>query len=302
MTNTFRKFRSYFTMAVAVVSVGFLTSCGDDDEPNPKATITFDPSTETVERAPGEDITMKAVVTSQDRLKEFKMTKSILGVTKDTIVTNFPSAGYEFNLVDQVPASAQVGNSITYTFTATTNKGEVTTRTFTVNVVSTLNNYTAVILGNQNASAGSFYSTSDNQVITTANAPANAGKIDLVYYYSVGGPAATDLATIAAPSDPTAQAVHTTINSWTVKNATKFKKGFTDAQFTGLSSGQAIAAAYTGSSATESSKAPALQQGNVFGFVTAAGKYGMAKVESITVPTAANNNRSEIRLQIKVQR
>lgn len=305
-----RKLRSLFFAMMTIASVSFLTSCGDDDEPNPKATITFDPSAtnDEVSLAVGAPIKFKVVVTSADKLKEFKANINIGGINLgDTVVTSFPGSGYEFQVDDVVSPAIAPGQKIVLTFTATTNKDEVTTRTYTINVLSDIATYTATILGNQNASTGSFFSSTDGTVLNSTNAKANSGKVDLVYYYSVGGTAQADLATLAAPSDANAQAVYgagTTANipSWATKNATKFKKlGSTASTYDNATDGSDIAAAYMNSSATEGSKADKLVAGNVFGFMTAAGKHGIAKVISVTLPTAPNN-QSEIKLDIKVQR
>lgn len=302
-----KKFRSYLMTMLAVVSVGFLSSCGDDDEPNPKANIVFNPSAESVELAPGAPITLQVAVTSADKLKEFKMSKNVLGVTQDSVVKDFPKAGFDFNLNDVVPTTAQPGNTITYTFTVTTNKGEVSTKTFRVNVVEPVVTYTARILGNQNAAVGSFWSSSNGTVYNSTDARNNSQLIDLVFYHSSatsGDPvAAANQATIASPADTKAQEIHTSIGNWTTKNATMFKYiGTSAAVYDNATTGQDISAIYTNSSATASSFVKTLKVGDVFAFVTQAGKYGVARVTSVGTPTAANGNKSEINLNIKMAR
>ncbi len=306
-----KKFRNFYFAMMAIASLSFLTSCGDDDEVNPKATITFEPSAtnDEVSLAPGAPIKFKVLVTSADKLKEFKMVGSVLGLSFDTTVTNFPSAGYEFNVDDEVPNGLAEGTKITYTFTATTNKNEVTTRTYTITVLSDMATYTAKILGNQNAAVGSFFSSTDGMVLNSADAKANSAKVDLVYYYSVGGTAATDLGTIAAPTDVNAQAVYgastsANIPSWATKNATKLKKIQGGGPiYDQITTGTQIEAGYNNSVAgPEGSKAMQLAVNDVVGFKTAAGKHGVAKVTAITTPTVANNNTSQITLSVKVQR
>src|SRR5687768_16017531 len=61
--------------------------------------------------------------------------------------------------------------------------------------------YTAKILGNQQAAAGSFFASTTGEVISAADSKAKSGIIDFGYYFSVGGSAAADSATIAAPND-----------------------------------------------------------------------------------------------------
>jgi hypothetical protein len=306
-----RKFRSLFMMLLTLASMSVLTSCGDEEEVNPKATITFDPSADNVSLASGSPIQFKVLVTSTDKLKEFKMTKTAAGFNDDTTVTNFPAAGYEFNVNDVVTPGIAVGSTITYTFTATTNKNEVTTRTYTVTVLSDMATYTAKILGNQNATVGSFFSSVDGAVLNSNDAKNNSAKVDLVFYYSVGGTAATDLATLASPMNANAQAVYgasTTANipSWATKNDTKFKKiaaPFGASVYDAITSGSQIQDGYDSAAAgAESNSAKQLAVGDAIGFKTAAGKYGVAKVTALTTPTTANGNRSEVTLAIKVQR
>src|SRR6476619_3314614 len=94
-----RKLRNFYFAMMAIASLSFLTSCGGDDEPNPKATITFEPSApnDEVTLAQGAPIKFKVVVTSADKLKEFKVNIAVGGTSLgDTVVTNFPGSGYEF--------------------------------------------------------------------------------------------------------------------------------------------------------------------------------------------------------------
>jgi hypothetical protein len=166
--------------------------------------------------------------------------------------------------------------------------------------------YSATILGNQNASTGSFFSSSEGVVYSSSNAAANAAKVDLVYYYSVGGSAAANLATLASPSDASAQDVYsasTTANipAWTKKNNTMFKT-ITAANFTSVANGDDIKSVYTNATGTESSKLTALAANSYIAFKTEAGKHALARVVSVDLPTAANGNKSEIKLDFKVEK
>jgi hypothetical protein len=297
-----RKFRSLFLMLLTLASTSFLTSCGDEEEVNPPATITFSPSAESASLAPGAHLKFDVVVTSTDKLKSFKASMAIPGLgTADTTVTSFPGSGFVYNIDDVVPPLT-AGTVVTFTFTATTNNDIVTTRTFTLTVLSDLATYNATILGNQNASVGSFFSSTDGTVLTSANAKTNSGKVDLVYYYSVGGN--TDLATIAAPTDPTAQAVYgattsANIPSWATKNATQLVMGVA-ADFTSTNAID-VQDAFTTAAGTPGTKVNKLKVNDVILFKTAANKYGVAKVTSVTTPVAPAN-QSEIKLDFKVQR
>ncbi|HSI91769.1 MAG TPA: hypothetical protein VK927_11670, partial [Adhaeribacter sp.] len=217
-----KKLKNYYFALMAIASLGLMTSCGDDNEPNPKATIGLTPNATAITAAPGEKLNVTVQVTSADKLKEFKVMKSSTGVTQEvTKVTSFPSSGYEYLLNDEIPASAAENSIITYTITATTNKDEVTERTITVTVKS-IETYTAKIMGNQNASVGSFFSATDGRIMTSAEAKASSGMVDILFYHSspTSGDivAANNAATIASPTDPKAQQIYnnatTGIQTW----------------------------------------------------------------------------------------
>ncbi|MDX5345673.1 MAG: DUF4466 family protein [Hymenobacteraceae bacterium] len=310
MLNNFTKLRTHFLAVLALASFTFLTSCGDDNDnptPAPKATITFDPSAEEAELAPGQSVNLKVVVTSQDKLKEFKMSRSVAGVSNDTTVTSFPAAGYEFPVQYTVPANTAVGTQINFTFTATTKENQVTTRNYKVTVVGPVANYTAKIMGNQNASAGSFFSTADGSVLTKALAEATPGKVDFVFYHSSnasGDPqAALNQATIASPADAKAQQIHTTIGSWSKKNGTMFKfVGNNGALYDAMTEPQHLEGVYNNLPSQPTTAVTQLKQGEIFAFKTVDNRYGLARVKSVTTGTSGTSFTSEISLDVKVQR
>ncbi|MFC5270814.1 hypothetical protein [Adhaeribacter terreus] len=170
-----------------------------------------------------------------------------------------------------------------------------------------MSTYSAKILGNQQAAAGSFFASSTGEVISAGNAKANASVIDFGYYFSVGGTAAADSATIAAPNDVNATQVFGAIASadfanWATKNPTKFKDlGNNAAFYTGPTNGDEVAAVYTNMGATETSSVKHLNVGDVFAFTTAAGKRGVAMVTALKKATNADN-KSEITINVKVEK
>ena len=302
-----RKFRSFYFAMMAIASLSFLTSCGDDDEPNPKATITFEPSApnDAVSLAPGADVSLKVVVTSADKLKEFKAMVSYPdGLSGDTTVKDFPKAGYEFNLDDMVPEDAKVGDKVVYTFTATTNKDEVTTRTYTVNVISDVATYSAKIFGNQNEAGGSYFSSVNGQVLTSTEAKANTSVVDFLYFSDTNVTTASNSSVIAAPSNTNAQnPAHSGVATWTTaKNATEFKRLANNTSvFAAATSAAAITTAYNNATGTATSSVEQLKKDDVFAFKTVGNKYGLAKVVSIDYPSNTLF-KSKITLDIKMQR
>src|SRR5678815_3692501 len=99
--------------------------------------------------------------------------------------------------------------------------------------------------------------------------------------YSVGGTAAADAATLAAPTDVNAQAVYgstTTANipSWATKNPTEIKKVVGGGSaYDQITSGAQLEQAYMALPGA-GTKAATLKVGDAIGFMTAAGKHGVA--------------------------
>lgn len=305
-----QKLRSFYFAMMAIASLSFLTSCGsDEDTVAPLPTLDIAAGTgltsADVEATANTPLSIKIIAKSNENgrnLKNFKITRSDVGTAlKDTAI------GKEnFDYTYKFTAPANQG-TYTYTFSVTDRDDNVASRSITVTVVGDMATYTAKILGNQNASAGSFFSSRDGMVISSGDSKANAAKIDFGYFYSVGGTAATYKATLASPSDADGAAVFGSITStdfanWATKNVTEFKKLAGAANnYDLITSGTQIEAAYMALPAG-TSKASDLQVGDLVGFMTAAGKHGVAKVTQLVAPTTANGNKSEITLAVKVQR
>ncbi|KAA9331861.1 hypothetical protein [Adhaeribacter soli] len=170
-----------------------------------------------------------------------------------------------------------------------------------------MNTFTAKILGNQQATPGSFFASTTGDVINSTNSKANAAIIDFGYYFSVAGDVAPDSATIAAPNDANGAKVFGAITSadyanWTKKNATMFKDmGANEALFTAATNGDEVAAIYTNMGLTPSSSVKHLNVGDVFSFKTEAGKHGIAKVTALTKPTNTAT-QSVITIDVKVEK
>jgi predicted transcriptional regulator len=126
------------------------------------------------------------------------------------------------------------------------------------------------------------------------DATANQNKVDFVYFYG-----ATNLATLASPSDTDAQTIFTAIADWTTINATKLgATTLTATEFDAIDDDAEIVIAATGLTAT---KANTLEVGDVIAFETAstsanASKKGLLKVVAITP-----ENTGTITIAVKVQ-
>ena len=178
-------------------------------------------------------------------------------------------------------------------------------------VVAEMNTYTVRILGNQNnTTSGSFFSSADGVVKNSADAKASASTIDFLYYHSAptsGDPvAAANEATVASPADTKAMEIYNGatngLQNWAVRNATKFKRLTSDVTgFNNLANGTEVAGVYTNSTAAEATAVTQLKANDMFAFMTAGGKHGVAKVNSVTV-TSQNPFMTEIRMDVKVEK
>jgi hypothetical protein len=178
--------------------------------------------------------------------------------------------------------------------------------------VAEMNTYTVRILGNQNnTTSGSFFSSADGVVKNSADAKNSASTIDFLYYHSSpqsSDPvAAANEASVASPTDTKAMEIYNGatngLQNWAVRNATKFKRLTSDVTgFNNLANGTEVAGVYTNSTVAEATAVTQLKANDMFAFMTAAGKHGVAKVNSVTVVTGASNFSTEIRMDVKVEK
>jgi hypothetical protein len=101
----------------------------------PKAVIDFSPKENSISLAPGDSINKLTVsVSSRDKLKSYTITSS--ETSQPLYEANAsPAAGkYTYKLRDKVAANKVKGSQIVYTFKTITERDEITTRTYTVNV------------------------------------------------------------------------------------------------------------------------------------------------------------------------
>lgn len=154
--------------------------------------------------------------------------------------------------------------------------------------------YNTKLMGGQtNTTVGSFFSTETGMVYGEATAGADVSiqrVIDLVYFFGT-----TNHATIAAPSDSTAQEAHNQSNgtdelkNWTVKNATTFKTTTLSAADFVASANDSLAITALSGGATLS-KVNELVAGQVVAFQTAKGKKGLFHVVSIDGQTGLDRS------------
>jgi len=163
-----------------------------------------------------------------------------------------------------------------------------------------ISKYTAKLLGDfNNPTVGSFFASSNGEVFSQADAKVNSNIIDFVYYHGVSnGP------TLAAPSESDAMSIYdnasTGLQTWSNRNDTKFKMllSFTTSDFDEAWEADNDIAIVDNATDVTSEKANQLEEGDIFAFITEAGKKGLVKVVEITgIP----NSDGTITIDVMVQ-
>ncbi|KAA9331860.1 hypothetical protein [Adhaeribacter soli] len=100
----------------------------------PKAVIDFSPKENSISLATGDSINKLTItVSSRDKLKSFTATSSEASQPLHEAIAS-PANKYTYKLREKVAANKVKGSQIVYTFTTITERNEITTRTYTVNV------------------------------------------------------------------------------------------------------------------------------------------------------------------------
>lgn len=301
-----------------MVSLGFFSSCSTEDtEDAEKPTMTITGGTETEYLAGAEIVYTITLGSPSEKLQDFKVTSNTAGdegtgitaadpetsinedltVATPSTVTFDKVTGSTITYKFVVPAAAVDGQSFTLTFTVTNDKGTSVdeTKSFTVKSGAPVNGpiatYTAVLLGAQsNTSKGSYYSTSDNTVMLSTDAKANASKVDLIYYYGT-----TNKATVCSPTDATVNGGSGNLTlavGLSPQNATKIATStVSSTDFDAITDDGTIKSVTPSGTIVKE-----LAVNNVVAFETAAGKKGLFKVTAID-----STSSGTITIEVKVQ-
>lgn len=261
-----------------VGSSAFLTACNGDDDPpvENRPTVSIAPSKSSA--APGETVTLTITAAAEEGLENMKLTLSTNGVTPGTVLDTTFKSRNSAQITYSFLVAGNNNDKHTFVATVTDKKSQSVTAQTTITVSGTgatdLQICSGVRLGSyNNATYGSSFASANCTVYKVADARSNSANVDFLYFYG-----ATNNATLAAPNDDAAGSITTfDLTNWGTRNATKLKKlsGF---DF-GTASASSIQTAFgTGGD----SKVNNLAVGDIVGFMTAAGKYGVARVNSIT--------------------
>jgi hypothetical protein len=295
LSITMRKLSLHLFSLFAVIGLFTMTSCDKEvDTIDPVPTVTIPQAAATTAKV-GDKVTFNVAVVAQAKIRsiETRLGTSTLGTAKTTGFTNSTSDSYPF---EYIVKDTDAGKNLQFAFIVTDSKDRTAQANYTLNVpvVGSIRTQNAQLLyGQANTTGGSFYTTeATGTVYKQADAKTNAAKVDFLYFYG-----ASNLATIAAPSDADARTMYnnatTGLQTWTKLNNTKFvEKTMTKAEFDAATFAS-IDAAVTTPTAT---RINSLSANKVIGFVTEGGKKGLIFVNSITGTTDGNIN-----ITIKIQ-
>lgn len=303
---------------LAVASMTFLASCGDEDveEPSaaPTATATFyingeqaaSPASAEIGDVVSADFGIESegnfnvlrvfLAAGLDEIYSIELPRT--NITGVADFTSFTITGLElFTIADSLESSNlsvyyEVIDDEDQMFTSTTNFG--------IEVESAVNAYETVLIGGFNSETlGSSYDADADSVYFASNLRGNAenqAKIEFVYYF-----ANTPQRTIAAPNSSSAQTTWEAQNTSTwpfdlTENATVFQVADESFDFDAANSSSDLAAAYSEVS-TDLDRVTNLEVGSVVIFKTVGDKIGAFEVTNVD-----GNSSGSITLSVKIQK
>lgn len=268
-----------------LAGVVFTTSCSKDEEEDPGPSLNLKGGSEYVSDdvtiSAGETIKVGVMASSSSvsgtNLSRFKMTSTFGSSTTDVVDTTFNEDTFTQDL-DLTFSEGSIGTNV-LKFEVWDKDGKSASREFTVTVEDTpveVTKHADVELGSWNDAAGSFYSSSTNQVFVRADVrdnPTNQALVDFIFFKGTA-----NANSLAAPADNAPQSIaELQMTNWTVENATKLAKvDMTVAAF------DAIGATFNfddfDSQATIINN---LNEGDIIQFLTVEGKMGLIKVKTL---------------------
>ncbi len=317
--------RAFYKMAMlAVASVGFLASCGEDPEPPtatlPEATGTviisfrnFPGNDPSVNAAPGDVVAVSVLMekaangTRPQKLRIYETNALNTRGTQVKVEGQGNSEGtIDLRNVDSqtktidytVPATA-TGTTYLY-FEVDESEGKFSRKVLKINIggAGTVASFTGITLGAQSNDAPSRMSSATGYVYLACEVEANIGFIDLTY-------ASTGTTTNYLASNPARFLAPISLQTTTrdcgaegVINTNGGKATYFAAAPASVNFATADDAALEGLAVTSSNpQFIAVQNGGVYAFRNSAGKKGLVKVNALT-PGASGT----ISIDVKVQR
>jgi len=298
---------SFIALFAAVIGMTMMSSCSKD-ETHATPTITLDPSATSTEldfTAGDSVVAFSARVQAEGEIETFTINEVVTNLQGGTTSSAYDGATtgtfsgetdktYDFNKTF-TPADFTSATQYAYTFSVTDKDDQSYSITYTVTQntgtqAGAIDTYTAVLMGAQSSTTGSYYDVSTNTVYNQSGADANQAAIDFVHYYG-----SANASTICAPSDATVGGGSgnlTMCQSWSTRNATKFGKT-SGVTWSGVTDDTQIVAHESDATSTIVNQ---LAVGDIVEFKNADGKYGMFKVGSVDTDASGS-----ITIGVKVQ-
>ena len=296
---------SILVMSFLLISASsLLTSCSKDDSTNPTdvkpvvnfkggATYTSVDASFPVGSEFKVGIVASSNVSSGAKLVKFTVIRTFNNLPSTAIDTVLNTTAFN---VDIIATTRSVVGTERWTYTITDKDNQVVELSLNITtqqVYGPLTEFTMKVLGAQKTITGSSFASIDGTVYGLADAKTNAGKIDWLYFYG-----ATNLATLAAPIDADAAIVFSDplngVATWSVRNATKFKKVTDQITWSAITNDSALIALT--SSGVTNTKVNSLSKNDILAFITASGKKGIIRVDDITT-----SESGQITISVKVQ-
>lgn len=293
-------------LSVAVAAGGFFSSCTKEADSNGPQIAFSNSLTETTLAKGVTQWEVNATITSVAGLDQVKVFQVSTGGEDQlgSAITSFTDKN-TYNLKLTVTGITE----LTTIKVSATDKNNITnSQNFVIKITAAdpipvtdkLVFYTGTLsaqIGAQgNTSLGSAYASSSNSVYLTAAAKTNASKVDFIYYFS---PTASTAAEMISPKFAADNGNVLSAGSWAPMNQTKLKdvsSTVSATQFDAIVTTDDAPVTTAASSMTDQ-QVKDLVVGDVFAFVTDAGKKGLAKVKALSATTSGS-----ITIEVKVQK
>lgn len=299
--------KSIFILATVLVAViTIFSSCKKKEDPAPTQVFTFDLSTGTgyvsgdVTLKTGEEfkVGINAIAATGNLLTRLQVIRKVdkpSDVLDSTL--NATSLNFDFYGIANDEVFAE-----DWKFKLTQSNGDTLEFSFVITTEPSMGpifTYDQRILGAVENTHGSAFSSSDGTIFDIPEAKANADKIDLLYYYGF-----TSFATLASPDDNGAAHEFTdggtyenpgpnALLNWSPRNATRFITILYTVDWDAIEFDTQLFILTQGAIET---MAKTLKPGNFVAFITAKGKRGIIRINSLT-----EGESGEIDISVKVQ-
>jgi hypothetical protein len=268
--------------------IGF-TSCSKDEE-TPAPTIVINTNSLGADQTGGSTttgttVTINLTAEASEGISKLNATKTV-GGTENTL-TGYPvTSGFTSSTKNTWNATytvVETSGTVVLKFSVEDKKGKVSSKTFTINI-NDLSSYSAKLLGAQTNSAGSYFSASTGEVLTSAQANANVSAVD-ISYAALGGSATPTLLSWKWRAD--ASTGLTGAVPAGAKETYFASTSLTATDFTAIASSSD--SRFSGATvSTSSPQFVGVEANKVYAFLTAEGKKGLVHIASISAGTAGS--------------